>query len=514
MTAIADLWKEWSRTNPEAIELDSDEWAAAVAELVDIAKHMGPGDHPSGSSQDVHATGRLAPQRGDVARNKVKVPAYITPDAGIAVEGSNLKATDIPITDFDAATAPAVGTSALPETFTRDLLVNKMYIYDMKPTDVYNNVVRLGENASNLYAEMNAGGGGDISTIPKWVMAKDYADVRDQLVTIDGKTWQWNEGAGDILHQRDRFYAYWHNAYAEIAAETNLDFDRVVAVGAAISPNLNANANLLYAHEIARMTAANPKLTPAQRTTINAKLEADGFDYQYRANANLLDGPDGQILARAAATIRATDEQWRLYLPENGTGFGVGRTWDNFAKGFDVISGRVTADDALTGVKIRSFVNNIMDPDNLSGMDDLTIDYQGIDFAYGMSGSGYITDITSAGAYAGVELGTRPLVADLIRTATFDPDGSASPLADALDVSHSLEMQEILWAQSKRENDYSGRSLPSFFRSEPLLNEKGTTRSIPDWVKANKAKWAKLTEKTQARIQKELWEEWTYLLAT
>lgn len=496
------------KLNPDGtIAFDQDDGDA-------VLKHYGPGDHPSGSSQQAHAEGRLAPNRGDVTRNKTKVPAFITPDAGIAVESENLKPGDIPITEFDPATAPAVGTAALPEDFTQDLLVTKMYIYDIKPTEVYNNITRLGENAANLYAEMNAGGGGDISTLPKWVTAKDYSDIRDQIVTIDGNTWQWNEGAGDILHQRDRFYAFWHAAYTDISNETGIEFERVVAVGAAISPNLNANANLLYAHEIARMAAANPTLTPAQIATINAKLEADGFDYRYKKNSRLFDGPDGQVLARAATTVRATDAEWRLYLPENETGFGVGRTWDNFAKGFDVVSGRLTADDALTGVKIRSFVNNIVDPDNVSGMDDVTVDYQGIDSAYGMAGSAYITDITSAGAYGGVELGARPLVADLIRTATFDPDGTPSALAESLDVSHSLEMQEIIWAQNKRENDYSGRALPSFFRNEPFLNEKGTPRSIPDWVKRNKAKWAKLSPRTQQRKQKELWEEWMHLLAT
>lgn len=57
------LWKEWAYTRPEAIENDDPEWLAAVIELRDrkVEKHYGPGDHPSGSSQDAHAGSRLIP---------------------------------------------------------------------------------------------------------------------------------------------------------------------------------------------------------------------------------------------------------------------------------------------------------------------------------------------------------------------------------------------------------------------------------------------------------------------
>lgn len=61
---LATLWKEWASTNPEAIEQESPEWLAAVAEALQrpVEKHMGPGPHPSGSSQDVH--GRKGGQSG------------------------------------------------------------------------------------------------------------------------------------------------------------------------------------------------------------------------------------------------------------------------------------------------------------------------------------------------------------------------------------------------------------------------------------------------------------------
>lgn len=458
-----------------------------------FAKH-GDGSHDEKDhgnwSRGSHADMRLAPLKGDVKVDNVKYPGWVSGTQVMAIPAEpRPNKNEVPLAQLDHKTAPSVGLSFLPEATQKAVLL-KAFQYGETPSSIFDRIQTLAEDARDFYA------------------------------TADPATREW-----------DRFYERWHVAFSsvtpfeymgmEVQPLRYLNLQQAAAVAGAISPSLTADpTNFLYTFEIDAMLAANPAFTAEQAEIINAKFEVDGIDVRVDTSTHLLDLPDGESMARAAGELRRTDAQWRLYLPENEVNFGVGRTWQNFAKGFDVAVGNRSIDDALNGLKIRSFYNNIVDPLNTSRMDDVTVDFQTIDLAFGMTGSSAVTDFTSSGAWKGVEMGVRPLVADMVRRLTFNPDGSLTELAQSMDIQNSAQMQEVLWAQWKRVTD-SDPSVPTLFGGrdgkyshEPTdarARRKAGLSPIPTWVSATKDSVNPKTPAGKKRME-ELWIEYQQIL--
>jgi hypothetical protein len=293
--------------------------------------------------------------------------------------------------------------------------------------------------------------------------------------------------------EHDQFYLRWHNDLLTTARGNGQEFSDVVAAAAVISPGLDADLNLSYAHELSNLVKENPAL-PAQdqyRRSLPTKLEADArlirFPLYTEDHQDVIDGlakvddprpPEtskvrlaiAEQLESDAARIRSGEATHLLDLngesaarvaslirtERQGAGYVAGKGWTNYAsainvlRGFDVIDGQstgehsVTADLVLNGIKTRSFYNNIVDPTNEWGRNDVTVDFHTINFAGFVLGADKSTKVQGTPRMGGVGFGVRTRVADAIHRASAS---SEERYGQHLTPSR---VQEILWAEWRR----------------------------------------------------------------
>jgi hypothetical protein len=218
---------------------------------------------------------------------------------------------------------------------------------------------------------------------------------------------------------------WYHEASSQaqdLAKATGLSELTAVGVIAAMSPGKEWGANLASATKVAEWVTGHKdyEVTDALVDKINAQLAAGKgelkTDYRVKAGQNL-----GEILSQsehAAAIVIAHVNK-----------FDVGYGYGNVVKAVHIANAGESAINAtLNGAKVRSFFNNIAQPNNPNF---ITIDTHmiramanGLGTPAGEARLRKIEDvvskITGSPAYRNAELGAYPVMADVIRTVTAD----------------------------------------------------------------------------------------------
>jgi len=398
---------------------------------VQVDKHYGPGDHPSGSPQSVHGARLLRPVSGD--SEALGKTYLVNPDGS----------------------SPNVSMDGLAE-----LKVDKAGKVRKIPNATSSTIVTRIDETLAVYDMTRESMGENMQLVFDSAMAR-YEDHPE-------------------LFEADKFYERWHEELFIISELHNRGFDDVIAAAAAISPGLDAAENLQYANELAQLVDDNHLFTPTEAGEIAAEL-ADNADMirnpvytDKHEEVKLGLKQEGELRApetgEARLAIASSLEKDVILLQSDGVKFlslsnegsaraahwmrrqtffneagdPVGfqtKSWSNFANAIEVLreDRLFTADDALRGIKTRSFYNNIVDPTNNFRRDDVTVDFHTINIsAFGL-GSDDNTHIQATPGLESVGLGIRPAVADAIRNV--NTRGR---------VLHGSRVQEITWAEWRR----------------------------------------------------------------
>lgn len=399
-----------------------------------LVKHYGPGPHPgTGTEQTVHGAPLL----------DVGVGATVDRDV---------------ILDDEGNPAP-LGMESLPKDIQLKVLATAK-AYGRTPEQIRDNLDMVFESAADRYESMDADRSWhDNDDLPEWIKDKEYNDYRDVLIETREGEWRWTKDAGTKLRDIDRFYASHHEELYAISVSRDQPFGEVVGYHAAVSPGLRATENLRFSELTTQYWVDNPKFTAEEAEYINGFLKSDRekiiskggwreeriapqLDFEVKA------GQSYRSVMKAAEPEAMARIMYRKQLFE-GNSLSLGRGYTQHATGLKILYGDMDIDSTLSGPKVRSFYNNIVDP--FADRDDITVDFQTLDAAWNGRGSneGAGTEFTTTPRYKGVPLGVRPLVATAVREA-----GEA--ISHRIDFENAAEMQEVLWAEWKRGTPTSG----------------------------------------------------------
>jgi hypothetical protein len=283
-----------------------------------------------------------------------------------------------------------------------------------------------------------------------------------------------------------RFYEQWRDSYMLVAKETGVSVGRVVANASHISAGMVAEVNKEAGGWMARLVGDNHKFTAKEIRLVRANYKVN-IDRRIEKLKEAKSARDISVNTRELAALRAGLEQlnassgslrlldlnsdvagayalqalsFEVNTPvilNNGNQAKFSLTgkygMPQVVRGYAVLSGSVTVNDSLGNSKIRSFYNNILDPKDVYGNGDVTVDFHMADmalFVLGMSDTDH-----SLPAVLGVGAGLRPLVGDTIRAIYRDTDW-----AERLGAESPAELQEILWevwrVGKKEENKWWG----------------------------------------------------------
>lgn len=200
-----------------------------------------------------------------------------------------------------------------------------------------------------------------------------------------------------------------------------------IAVTAAMSPGTKWEENIRNADAIMSMHSQWDKpIDPAHLEATNAWGAKE--DKTTKA-------PNSTSTAVAGETLKqlyAKDPHLAAVYSAKKIGASVGYSYDNFYKGLDLVAANNPAaiDATLNGAKVRSFYNNISEPNSTAG--DVTIDIHmqramsndlasttpDEKHAHMVSIAKRSSAITGSPSYAGASLGAMPVMADVTREAT------------------------------------------------------------------------------------------------
>lgn len=399
-----------------------------------LVKHYGPGPHPgTGTPQSVHGAPFLSVGIGDTVNRDV-------------------------ITDAEGNPAP-LSMSVLPPD-VQEAVIAKAKEFGRTPEDIQANIDMVFESAADRYEAMDADRSWHEGDIAEWLKDREYDGYRDMLVEQKDDKWRWAEKAGSKLRDIDRFYASHHEWLYELSDTHDQPFGEVVGYHAAISPGLRAAENLRFSQLALHYWDANPKFTTEEAAYINEWLDVDQqkilakggwraeriapqLDFEVEAGDSyrqVMDEAGSEAMARI---------MYRKTL-HNGESLSLGRGYQQHATGLTILYRNADVPTTLSGPKVRSFYNNIVDP--FADRGDITIDFQTMNAAfngYGTGDSDFPTDFLSSPAYKGVKLGVRPLVADAVRR-------GGEAISSRIKFANAAEMQEVLWAEWKRGLPTSG----------------------------------------------------------
>lgn len=439
-----------------------------------ITKHYGPGPHPgTGTRQTVHGSSRVLVGRGTGTRDGQPVDKFLVRKDGSELPNS-FKALDQVYVMIDGKIE---GTNRGSEI--KAAILDSIRQEGLDPNSINPNLERIMESALARYAD-------DPSLIDK-----------------------------------DRFYDAWHKALFDISEETGLDLSSTIAAASIISPNQKASANLHYAADLAHYISEDVQWRGQDAQAVLAELDRaqshilepvymDRHVPVLRGEAKVGDPrprpEEGSYRWRQGQTIKADYERlkdrksfrvsdldsytaaYALHVHRSRTGgndlpddvpaifvgrkpeggFGV-TNYAFYGDAISVLRGEVTPSQALGDVKVRSFHNNILDPDDSLGFDDVTVDYHAADSAFfttGMRSEAGGSPIVSTPSLEGVSVGVRPLVADGIRQIARKYKVSGESLTGG-------RAQEILWAEWNRGQ---------------VTKNKVPAAQVPDWAKDMSAK--------------------------
>ena len=227
-----------------------------------------------------------------------------------------------------------------------------------------------------------------------------------------------------------------YKKYADDAAKDYAKSKKKVddLVEAGTSPNSKKMQDAIKAMESDRVVAE-------RKIGIYEWMRDDVMDTMFHEGARLSEIPTDEMGDRALILWLGA-----LSTYESGGRYTVGgRSNSGFIHAFKVFSGTETVMDVLTDTKIRSFGNNGLDPFDIMGNEDATIDFWMMQIAL------FIHQADGAGlespGYAGLALGLRPIVADAIRTLRHGVNpATGNTWANDLDIQSVAEAQEVLWS--------------------------------------------------------------------
>ena len=409
-------FKEFEQDSPEFIEaaMAIFDNPPKVEKVWTLSKHPGPDGgeiHSTGSDQTVHGRGRLKVLRGERDIDKVPTEVFV----GVEETGSTMSMASLP---------------------------------EAKQKDVIESLRKLGYTEAEIDANL------------------------EKVIAYAEKIYAENPG----LRDEHRFYERWFDALEDAhrrAGNEKITLERFVGLGAVISPGLEAETNLHYAMEMTRLYIQNPVLPDYIVDLANKSLVekrdlalADRWpdDYYDKSKAGKPKKPSPRQAAKWDYVIeydmRLNDIQnpWAsimairdIYNRENkGSRFETlfaPYGYDPFAKGWEIISGRATVNEALSGPKVRSFYNNILDPTDVGGFGDVTVDFQMAESALmRRSGRTMPSVVESTPSIYGVGLGIRPAIADSVRRLT-------KKHGERVNATSYAQMQEVIWAAWKHGKD-------------------------------------------------------------
>ena len=275
-----------------------------------------------------------------------------------------------------------------------------------------------------------------------------------------------DEGAAlRIVH---RFYQDWHKQYKAASIREGHEMRHLVGVASGLSPGMLAEVNRDAAIFMMNTIRANPRLGTRQmrkleefmlgqieniksesirkngRVTLKQQKRVDHLlgvidDLPNSARiSNLTDEQGAYAVAMLAfesgqTVLLANGEEVRLTMVG---AYGMPQVVRTYRLG----TGNADIDDVLGNTKTRSFFNNIMDPKDLYGAGDVTVDFHMANSSFRIIGM-QDTGIThSQPTVLGMEAGLRPIVGDIVR------ELYAEGWGDRVHSDSPAELQEVIWA--------------------------------------------------------------------
>lgn len=263
----------------------------------------------------------------------------------------------------------------------------------------------------------------------------------------------------------DRFYRRWFDEVDKMALATGKKPEQWAAAAAIISGNLTAEENLSYIQRLAEVWREDPVLDQATAEAINAYFVEKEKKPVAKPGVRFSEQP-----------VPAAVQMWRhfynVWAEKNGVHkLGAPNGWREFKNAIRILRDDITIEEGVDTVKYRSFYNNILDPTDLAGHQDVTIDFQMIEAGLGAQRVNYPPEeaklpasIRSTPTWRGVKLGVLPVIADGVRKLYPEYRDKFT------DVRSPAELQEIIWATWKRGKD------EGWWGDLPRIKEN------PDWA--------------------------------
>ncbi len=280
------------------------------------------------------------------------------------------------------------------------------------------------------------------------------------------------------LRGKYRFYVPWRNEFVDIALETGVPAPSIAAGAARMSAGLDADANLWIARFMARLVSEDGGLghvltvdeAKMVRRWLGTSLTEKGGvltaqqaqygseAYRYLHTFNNPDRAQGFIdmakTVRAGKRINQLDTATATYaahvltiiasegLGPTGTGYSFSTRYGfpQFRLSLQSMQTRLSVEEVLGDSKVRSFYNNIIDPENIAGIGDVTVDFHMTDMAVWGVGDPKFMYKGDEPRIFGVGAGLRPIIGDTVRELFAEGWGAR------VGANTPAELQEILWA--------------------------------------------------------------------
>lgn len=234
----------------------------------------------------------------------------------------------------------------------------------------------------------------------------------------------WADGPDSIALAGKDWYRKANQGAQKTASLGGIDLHHAIGMVAAMSPQTDWDSNIAMANFTASKLKADAKVS----------LPPDEIEYRHRqslaskGDAHDVTIPNGKRLSEMSSGEAA----WALYAmaPIEGLTNGIltiagkpkkaqlSMGAQNVAKAIDIYRG-TEPDKTLSGHKVRSFFNNISDPEDLQGHNDVTVDTHMVSAATGYrvtaSGATIKKMFEAGGAVAANVKGAYALFADAIR---------------------------------------------------------------------------------------------------
>lgn len=273
------------------------------------------------------------------------------------------------------------------------------------------------------------------------------------------------------LRVEHRFYVTWNSLIGEATDQANIPFDRGIAASASMSPNLDAETNIFLARQMIAFFGENRTIESGKRLRgtqkrMNDILKQRARDGKKKRTLYERDLTELQFIRELVAhrledsgkagyrqklhtgmsikdmTPEVAMQAFRVWVPrDTGVLVATPAGYDPFHKAIRILKGESDISEVLTGPKVRPFNNNLLDPKDVLGRGDSTIDYHMLDAGMFLRGS--IKKFAQLGtpSNSGVELGVRAVAAEALSFLFEETDWAARIGADSV-----AEMQEVIWA--------------------------------------------------------------------